>query len=602
MWASRDASERITDYYSYLFTFPSRGAMIAVITAISAAGCGLAFALAWGPASALRGLLYGLLGLTAPLLASDALASALFRDEAFLTPRRFTIISYASSIVYVAVILVSSSAAAFTGLGDILARGVLFAVTVNALLRYLAIAVFSTKGRERNLAVTLLQPALCFAASVLLFPISGLRLPAIGALGVAITVGGVRLLLWVMGRWEDTHRGLRLIPLFRAFILAWAEELNEPLEDQITRVGEVRDLSVDALIYSDSAGDCRAALVVPYIHPGPFRNVGGSILPKVLSERLSERLGCEVLVPHGISTHESDLTRSGDAERVAEAVSSSLRVVGDIALASPVVWVKRGGAQVACQMFGDIALITLTLSPKSYDDLPVELGERITEAAAAMGVTATVVDAHNSIQQENMLSDSDVDNLYHTAVEAIKDAKEAPRHAFSIGAARVVPREWGLDDGMGPCGVAALAVSLENGQSCVYVVVDGNNMRSGLRERIIAALRPLDVDSAEVLTSDTHLVNAIGATTRGYYPIGERIDEQKLIEYVVDAVEGALSNLGACRASFTRTVVPDLTVLGEAGLNLLSNVLESAFGLFKRTATVVVPVSMALAAAVIFLL
>lgn len=602
MWTGRDASERITDYYSYLFTFPSRGTMVAAITAISAAGCALGFALAWGPASAPRGLLYGLLGLTAPLLASDAIASALFRDEVFLTPRRFTILSYASSIVYVGVILLSSSAAAFTGRGDIFVRGVMFTISVNAFLRYLTIAVFSIRGRGRNLVAALLQPALCFTASVIFFTIHRLYVPALAGVGVAIMVGGVELLLWVMGRWEDAHRGLRLIPLFRAFILAWAEELNGPLEDQITRVGEVRDLSVDTLIYSDASGGCRAALVVPYIHPGPFRNVGGSVLPKVLSERLSERFGCEVLVSHGISTHETDLTRSGEAERVAEAVASNLRVVGDIALASPVVWVERGGAQAACQMFGGVALITLTLSPKSYDDLPEELGERIMEAAAAMGVIAVVVDAHNSIQQENMLNDSDVDNLYHTAVEAIKGAKEAPRYAFSIGAARVVPREWGLDDGMGPCGVAALAVRLENGQSCVYVVLDGNNMRSGLRERIIAALKSRGVDSAEVLTSDTHLVNAIGATTRGYYPIGERTDEQKLIGYVVDAVEGALSNLEVCRASFTRTVVPGLTVLGEAGLNLLSNVLESAFGLFKRTAAVVVPVSMALAAAVIFLL
>ena len=601
MWSGRDASERIISYYSYLFTFPSRGAMIAAIVTISTAGCALAFAMTWGGPFIVRGLLYGLLGLTAPLLMSDALAAALFRDDAFLTPRRFTILSYASSIFYVGVILLSSLSSAVTGRVDLLARGVMFGVAVNASLRYLAIQVFSTRGVGRNLAAVFMQPVFCFAAGVVLsFPT--LRITVLGAIGAAVTVGGVQLLLLVMGRSQGVPGGLRFIPLFQAFIMAWAEELNEPLEEQITRVGEVRDLCVDSLIFGDASGGCRAALITPYIHPGPFRNVGGSGLPNVLTVRLSEKLGCEVLVPHGVSTHERDLTSSDEAVRVAVVIASNLRFVGGLDRASPVVRVERHGAKASCQMFGDVALVTLTLSPKSFDDLPEELSDRIMEAASAMGITAVVLDSHNSILQIDDLEDSDVDNLFQAAVEAMRRTKETSSYKFSVGAARVVLGEWGLDDGIGPDGVAALAVRLENGQTCVYVVVDGNNMLSGLRERIIDALRSRGFDEAEVLTSDTHLVNAIGATSRGYYPIGERIDEEKFIGYVVEAAEAAISRLGRCSASHTRTVVPGLTVLGEAGLELLDNVLESAFDLFKRTALAVTPASLLLAAAVVFLL
>lgn len=602
VWAGRDASDRIIRYYSYLFTFPSRRAMMAAISAISTLGCTLAFTLAWGPTFAIRGLLYGLLGLTAPLLASDAISGILFGEDAFLTPRRFTIISYASCIVYVAAVFLSSLVITLAGEADLLARGVFFAVAVNAFLRHLVIPVFSTRGLKRNLAATFMQPTFCFAAVIVLLPVYGLRIPVLGAAGAVIVVIGAQLLLWVMGRWEDAHRGLRLRPLFRAFVLAWAEELNEPLEEQITRVGEVRDLSVDSLIYHDAAGGCRAALIVPYIHPGPFRTVGSSALPQLLAERLGEKLGCEVVVSHGVSTHERDLTRSCEAERVAEAVASGLRVGVAVDVISPVVWAARNGAQASCQMFDGVALVTLTLSPKSCDDLPEALGDRIMDAAAEIGVTAIVVDSHNSIRQGDELNDADVDDLFYAAVEAIRDAKGTSRYKFSVGISRIVPSEWDLDDGMGPCGVAALALRLENGRTHVYVVLDGNNMRSGLRERITSALRTRGVDSAEVLTSDTHLVNAIGATSRGYYPIGERTDEERLIGYVVEAVEAAVSRLGRCRCSHTRTVVRGLTVLGEAGLNLLGDVLESAFGLFKRTALLVVPVSLLLASAVIFLL
>ncbi len=600
MWSGRDASERMVSYYSYLFTFPSRRAMVTAIVTTSTAGCAIAFALTGGPTSAARGLLFGLLGLTLPLLVSDLLASTLFRGDAFLTSRRFTILSYASSIVYVAMILLASLIAAVTGRTDLLVRGFMFGIAVTTALRCLTIQVFSTRGAGKNLAAIFAQPILCYVSgAVLTFP--KLHIPILGAFGAAFMVGGVQILLLVMRGSRNVPGGLRLIPLFRAFVLAWAEELNEPLEDQITRVGEARDLSVDSLIYSDESSGCKAALMVPYIHPGPFRNVGSSALPNILSLHLGKRLGCEVLVPHGISTHERDLTSSGEAVKVAEVVASNLSIGGGLKSASPVIRVERGGAKASCQVFGDIALVTLTLSPKSHDDLPEELADRIMEAASVMSVTAIVVDSHNSILQEDALDEDDVENLFHAAVEATMRAIEAGLHSYSVGVARVVPREWGLDDGMGPDGVVALAVRLENGQTSVYVVVDGNNMLSGLREKIVEALRSQGVDEAEVLTSDTHVVNAIGATDRGYYPVGERIDEDKFIAYVIEAAESAILGLSECSASHTKVTVPGLTVLGEAGLELLDDVLVSAFTLFKRTALTVMPVSLLLSAVAVFI-
>ncbi|KON29439.1 hypothetical protein AC482_06495 [miscellaneous Crenarchaeota group-15 archaeon DG-45] len=224
MWTSRDASERIVSYYSYLFTFPSRGAMAGAIVIISISGCAAAFAMTWGVAAALRGLLFGLLGLTFPLLASDALSSALFKDDAFLTPRRFTILSYASSIVYAGAILLSSATSTVIGGTDLLVRGVMFAIAVNASLRYLVVQVFSNRGVTRNMAATFMQPIFCFVSGALLsYP--AMRIPVLGAIGTAITVGGIHLLLLAMSRTRNVPRGMRLIPLFRAFVMAWAEDL-----------------------------------------------------------------------------------------------------------------------------------------------------------------------------------------------------------------------------------------------------------------------------------------------------------------------------------------------------------------------------------------
>ncbi len=213
-----------------------------------------------------------------------------------------------------------------------------------------------------------------------------------------------------------------------------------------------------------------------------------------------------------------------------------------------------------------------------------------------------VVDAHNSLLQGDELDDEDVDNLFEATMEAVRGAMRLPQGEFHIGADRVIPEDWTLDDGMGPCGIACITVRLEDGARYGYLVADSNNMASGLRERIISALMGSGLEDGEALTSDTHLVNAIGATTRGYYPLGERTDEGRLLEYVERVVEGATAREERCTASHFRIRVRGLTVLGGRGLRLLSFILEQGFGLFKRTALMVIPASVLIAGAVVFLL
>jgi len=248
-----------------------------------------------------------------------------------------------------------------------------------------------------------------------------------------------------------------------------------------------------------------------------------------------------------------------------------------------------------------VALVTLSLSPKSYDDLPDELLNKITEVAGGMGLKAVVVDSHHSISLDGGLEEYDPENLCQAAKEALKLAQGMPKSPFGVGTARVVPDEWGLDEGMGPTGIAALAVRLAS-QTSAYVVIDGNNMVSGFRDEIIEAVRSVGPDEAEVMTSDTHLVNAIGKTTKGYFPIGERTERRRLTDYTVEAVNGAISRLDRAVAMHARTTVSGLTVLGSNGLETLGQVLKSGFGLFKKAGLTIMSASILFAIAVLYLL
>ena len=77
---------------------------------------------------------------------------------------------------------------------------------------------------------------------------------------------------------------------------------------------------------------------------------------------------------------------------------------------------------------------------------------------------------------------------------------------------------------MGTGGITATVVQVEK-QKTAYVVIDGNNMISGLREKILAALTSAGFDESEIITTDTHTVTAIiigqGGGRRGFHPVGE---------------------------------------------------------------------------------
>jgi len=156
---------------------------------------------------------------------------------------------------------------------------------------------------------------------------------------------------------------------------------------------------------------------------------------------------------------------------------------------------------------------------------------------------------------------------------------------FEVGAAKVVPDEFSFKDGMGPGGICALAVRV-NQQICAYVTIDGNNLVSGLREKILGALKDLGVDEGEVFTTDTHVVNAIVTNARGYHPVGEAISHEKLVAYVRCVVKEALENLEPVMSSWQVGDVPKVRVIGEKQIEELPLVADRAL---RRGKIVAIP-------------
>ena len=138
---------------------------------------------------------------------------------------------------------------------------------------------------------------------------------------------------------------------------------------------------------------------------------------------------------------------------------------------------------------------------------------------------------------------------------------------------------------MGTGGITAVVVQVET-QKTVYVVIDGNNMVPGLREKILSALASVGFDESEVFTTDTHAVSALitggRAGRRGYHPVGEAMDQELLTRYICDVAKNAGANLEVASAGYLYFTVPKVRVIGEERLKSITTLVDKAIKKAKQ--------------------
>lgn len=367
-------------------------------------------------------------------------------------------------------------------------------------------------------------------------------------------------------------------------MLNWVAALNAPFEALLEKLGENENIEITLLKFDSYKP--KAAIIVPLVHPGPFKNIGSSLLPSLLKRDFEKEFGCDTCVPLGILGHELDLASQVQNQKIITEVIESAKFPASAYKASPFVKVTEGFVTASCQVFGNAFLLSFTLAPKTTEDLPQELGRIVNEEAEKLGLKCSVVvNAHNSIN-DIVDVEASIDTLRDVASKCLKKAVSMPSYTFEVGASTIFPTEFSLKDGMGSGGITAVVVNVAE-QKTAYVVIDGNNMVSGLREEILSALKSAGFHECEVFTTDTHAVSAVVLGRRGYHPVGEVMNHEILIRRITEVANEAASNLESCKAGCLRLVVPRVRVIGEERLASLSMLVDKAL---RRAKQIVAPI------------
>ncbi len=182
----------------------------------------------------------------------------------------------------------------------------------------------------------------------------------------------------------------------------------------------------------------------------------------MVQDALGNRLQCVVSVPHGLAGHELDLSSQLQSKKVVEKTLEAVDFSQVNPKATPFTRSQNNEASASCQVFGDCALLTLTLSPKTMEDLPQELRAAVVNEAEKRGLSsAIVVDAHNSIDGPFNLSKA-LEPVRKAALASLEQALNLEHASFEVGAAKIVAKEFGVKEGMGPGGISVIATRVSD--------------------------------------------------------------------------------------------------------------------------------------------
>jgi putative membrane protein len=584
--------EKAVKHYSSLFMLPSYKKLLLLLAFACIVGEFLSTVILFPTLEGLINAAFmGISIFLATLLVDFAVAVLILRHDPIYDSRRTNGLSLFCWGLWFLFIFVGVALAKFSGISSWWIKLCLLGFSAVTILRLVVLFSTSSRGFARVIVASIVHPFACIMPFLAFWIGMGYPLTSlVYFFAFSFVVSLIASLLFVSALNSVGMRtlGMSSLPIFKAFLMDWIADLNAPFEDVLERLSENRNVDVSLIKFSSSKP--KAVIIVPSVHPGPFKNIGSSLLPSMLKSTLEKELSCAVCVPHGLLGHEFDLASQVQNQKIIDRIVESVGFNVSEGKATPLIKVNNELATACCQVFGNFALLSFTLAPKTTEDLPQELGLFVHQEAEKYGLERSiVVNAHNSINGTENMPEA-LASLKEVAATCLKKAASLKQMPFEIGAASIIPKEYSLKDGMGPGGITVVVVKVGEHKTA-YVVIDGNNMISGLREKILSALKSIEIDEGEVFTTDTHSVNAITLSIRGYHPVGETVDHKNLIDYIKNVTHTALSKLEHAKVGYYNTTVSDVKVIGEKKLEALCLLIDRALRKAKKTALPIFGVS-----------
>lgn len=438
-----------------------------------------------------------------------------------------------------------------------------FAISLGFVLgiRLIVLAAIADYRLYRVAGPAAVQSVAGAAAGAFLFPPPFLTLSAV--LIVIFLVAAV-VFIWLIERPLARGFGITGLSFLNSFIDL--SDGSRGMEEFFREIGE--EVYVPQVnFFFRSGGERVLTISIPNVHPGPLGEIGGGIIPAEFGKAFPGM----VMVPHGAATHDFNLVSSAEIGKLIDAVKKTEEGLAYREEASRSARLGAGSVSILVQRFGDALLIVSTRSPEETEDLDVSIGLRIMAEGHRVTPHLGFVDAHNCMKDDIVIvtpATLIATEYFRACVAAIERFPTMETAPFLVGTSRV-PLPFTRDQGFGDLGLQVCVVGVA-GQKTAYVLFDGNNIAAGAREifrdRLLAY-----VDDAEIMTTDSHVVNTIS----GKNPVGMKVSPDLILPYLARGVEEAIGSMKPAEVAASTACAERVVVFGSSRIAQLSGTVNT---------------------------
>ncbi len=377
--------------------------------------------------------------------------------------------------------------------------------------------------------------------------------------------------------------GIGVLDLLSLFI-AHLNEGSNSLEGLFENMSEPIDTIVTFVSFKNENG-IKALFISPSVHPGPLGDLGGSNMPTILANKFDHF----TMVAHGPSTHDFNPIAVSEIDKIEKSVKNGLNNIEYSNTASRFVRYKSEKAKIGVQFFNEGMLILSTFAPEAVDDIEFGVGlTMMTQSRNHCNVKdSIIVDCHNSFTPESgevLPGNPEVFQLIDV-IDTINPDPE--KYEIKVGCYSDDMKTLDKHEGIGESGIKTMIIEVD-GQRTAYVLFDANNMEIGFRQEIIEAVKDLEIDEIEVMTTDTHTVNTL---SRGYNPIGIA-KRAEIIEYVRTSIVEAIKDLEKVEVGTGTQKIKNLNTFGPKNSTELISTISSVVAVSKIIAPVLLITSL----------
>ncbi|VVB66933.1 Uncharacterised protein [Candidatus Norongarragalina meridionalis] len=587
----------------FFFKLPSQSKLVAYLFALCF-GAGIILRLIAGSNvwdALVFGGTEGVLLLAGPALVAAVLAPPLFASKRTL--KHFLFVATAASAIEIVVFLIGTLSV--RGFGTELLNFVLVGNALVFMVWFGACFFGLGLGLARSGAVALVHPflnvAMLFIWAKFGFFATALDVgsPLLAFVKILLAAGVFLSALWaisyVINAPAKKNFGISTVEAVVLFFSHWSRG-GKGLEEVLAEFGEEVETTIGAITFRRKGGandgSIKSVFVVPYVHFGPFGNLGGSEFPALISKDVETRLGAPTLVFHGTVNHDFNPVYSSSESLLTNAVVSMAR--REKRAEGRAAFVSDESGRVAGISFGTDGFLTLSLAPEGTEDINLAIGHALRYKAQAVGFGhALLADRHNSCTDGTLLEiGSPAYYKFEDAISSLSPPPQASQKPFKLGiSSATLP--FTREQGVGAMGLRVAVFEIGGKRGC-YVLVDANNALPALRSRVLSLIKRHGFDYGDLMTTDSHSVNTLSGVTN---PLGLRTDQTRLLAAIDAAIHRAAEDAEPCTASFAEQRVR-LQVFGANRQSELITAINSTVSVAK----IVAPFVLIAALVVAFLL